>query len=654
MQVSNYSHAFGGPGHPPEIWDSQSLFQTLGLLSLYYALVLGILFAIGMIHLIFYLADRKHREQGPVHLWFALLCAVMVFRISGVIPYFHIYFPEAAYWSDLKLPYASLFAAPAVYILFFRAIFTDYFPRKLTLAIIAANIFLAMLVLLTPERFYTHLRDFSILMNVFVIIYSTVFTARAMLDKQPGAAIILTSNAIFLATAINDAVIYTDNASGFDLTPFGILVLGLGYSYALLLRLQNTFHGARQTSSALEELNLDLEKQVHDRTRKFESAAAKAENSAHDRAQFIAAASHDLRQPLHALAMFNAALKNKVKDKAGTKLIAKQESSISNMSNLLQDTLDTARADIGQKDPMWASLELEEMISDIAGRFEMQARNRGISISTDIQSGPIITDGALLQRVLSNLIDNSINAARSNVLLTSARQDNQWTITIVDDGRGIPRADIDRIFESYVSLRNRDNEDQGGYGLGLHVVKSFMMILGGKVRIDSSDSEGTVFVLSLPLAPAGHQSAPQDTIERGAMRPDAGLKLLAIDDEPDVLEAMTAMLDSWGCVIEMAQSSAQAAEIITDGFRPDLLIVDYHLVQETGIEAIEKLRALTKPGLAAVVITGATESGILRRIEAHGLPLLSKPVDPAALGRFLKQIQTSDALIAKAASEAGE
>ena len=92
----------------------------------------------------------------------------------------------------------------------------------------------------------------------------------------------------------------------------------------------------------------------------------------------FAAASHDLRQPLHALAMFNAALKNKVKDSAGKKLIAKQESSISNMSNLLQDTLDTARADIGQKDPVWASLALEEMISDIASRFEMQARNRGI------------------------------------------------------------------------------------------------------------------------------------------------------------------------------------------------------------------------------------------------------------------------------------
>ena len=99
---------------------------------------------------------------------------------------------------------------------------------------------------------------------------------------------------------------------------------------------------------------------------------------------------------------------------------------------------------------------------------------------------------------------------------------------------GVPRDDVDRIFESYVSLRNRDDEDQGGYGLGLHVVKSFMKILGGKVRIDSSDSEGTVFVLTLPLAPVNHQSAPQDTIERDVIRPDAGLKLLAIDDEPDV------------------------------------------------------------------------------------------------------------------------
>jgi len=73
LQVSNFSHAHGGPGHAPTIWDSKELLKTLGQLSLYYVLVLGIMLTIGLFHLIIYLADRSHREHGPVHLWFALL-----------------------------------------------------------------------------------------------------------------------------------------------------------------------------------------------------------------------------------------------------------------------------------------------------------------------------------------------------------------------------------------------------------------------------------------------------------------------------------------------------------------------------------------------------------------------------------------------------
>lgn len=654
LQVSNYSHAFGGPGHPPTIWDSQTLFKTLGLLSLYYSLVLGVLFTIGMFHLIFYLADKKHREHGPVHLWFSLLCFIMVFRISGVIPYFHIYFPSAAYWSDLRFPYASLFAAPAVYILFFRSIFSRFFPEKFTLSLIITNIALMITVLVTPEKFYTHFRDFSIGMNVFVILYSMVFGFRAMLDKQPGAGIILITNAIFLATAINDAWIYTDNGTGFDLTPFGILVLGLGYSYALLLRLQDTFQTARQTSRALETLNLDLEKQVRDRTSKFEAAAAKAENSASDRARFIAAASHDLRQPLHALAMFNSALKNKVKDIALKKLIDKQERSISNMGDLLQDTLDTARAEISHKDPVWTPLELRNVLSDIASRFEWQAKNRDIQLVLDAQPGQIITDGALLQRVLSNLIDNAIKAARAGVQLACYQRDNEWIITVTDDGSGIPRDDIDRIFESYVSLRNPDDNDQGGYGLGLHVVKNFMNSLGGTVQVASSDDRGTVFVLTLPAVPPGHTAITESTGRIEHEYPVPGTRILAIDDEADILDAMTAMLESWDCDVKTAENSAQAKAILTDGFLPDLLIVDYHLFGENGITVVEQLRSFSGKNLAAVIITGATEPAILEKIGACDLALLSKPVNPAILGQFLVQHQTKDALIANAASDAGE
>ncbi|WP_417622010.1 ATP-binding protein [Parasphingorhabdus sp.] len=638
LQISNFSHAFGGPGHPPTIWDSQQLFRTLGFLSLYYVLVLGVLLAIGIFHLIFYLADRNHREQGPVHLWFSLLCFIMVFRISGVIPYFHIYFAESSYWSDLRFPYASLFAAPAVYVLFFRSVFPGFFPERTTLAIIGLNLLLTAMVLLTPEGFFTHFRDFSIGMNIFVILFSIVFTAKAMLGKQPGAAIILISNMIFLVTAINDAVIYTDNGTGFDLTPFGILILGMGYSYALLLRLQTTFKNARDTSVALEKLNLDLEQQVRDRTRAFKSAAAKAENSAHDQAQFIAAASHDLRQPLHALAMFNSALRNKIGNSAATKLLEKQNESIRNMGDLLQDTLDSARAETTQKSPVWASVELDALVSSVSGGFEIQAEKRGLQYVQNIGPGQIVTDGAMLQRILSNLLENALKAAKGKIEILARRQSSKWIIEICDDGNGIAKGDIDRIFESYISLEDHKNGEHGGYGLGLYVVKNFTKLLGGTVTVESTLGEGTRFILEFPVAQAKYQFAGEEGKSTKTAIPLPGMKILAVDDETSVLEAMKAMLETWGCQIAIAEDGAQAENAMRNGFAPDLAIVDYHLFGSNGLEVIDKLREHV-PDLSAVVLTGATEPEILAEIEAYGLPCLSKPIDTRKLGRFLHDRQ---------------
>ncbi|MEO9599363.1 ATP-binding protein [Parasphingorhabdus sp.] len=639
LQVANYTHAFGGPGHPLTIWDTQSLFRTLGLLSLYYVVVLGVLLAIGVFHLIFYLADRRHREQGPVHLWFSLLCFIMVFRISGVIPYFHIYYPEAAYWSDLRFPYFSLFAAPAVYILFFRLLFPDYFPKRLTSAVIAINVLFAMIVLVTPESFYTQLRNFSILMNVFVILYSLLFTSQALLDKQPGSVIVMISNTVFLGAALNDAVIYTDNGNGFDLTPFGVLVLGIGYSYALLLRLQATFRAARQTSTELEKLNLGLEKQVHDRTQEFEAAAAKAENSALDRAQFIAAASHDLRQPLHALALFNHALKNQVRDKKMRELVGKQEASIGNLSNLLQDTLDAARAEISEKEPSWSQFQLDGMLRDVAGRFEMEAAAKEIDLIVEADHGHISSDAQMLQRVLSNLLDNALKAAKSNVVLTAKISDNGWTISVQDDGAGIAQEDIERIFQSYVSLREPDAKDKGGYGLGLHVVKNFVKSLDGQVQVHSARQQGTIFELVLPSQPAGyHPMVPEpEGTHRHSLQ--AGMAILLIDDEIAVLEAMTALLESWECVVKAARNSEQAIEIMAHEFTPDLLLVDYHLFGENGIDVIQNIRSRFDCEVPAAIVTGATESAILKKIDESGLVLLSKPLDSKFLNELLESVR---------------
>ncbi len=637
LHVANFSHAYGGPGHPLTVWDAQNLRKTLDFLSLYYVVTMGILLTIGLFHLIIYIADRKHRENGPVHLWFFLMCMVIVYRVSGAIPYFYIYFQDASYWASLRLSYISLLISPAVYLLFFKSAFPKIFPKRVTNFLIGLSLACTCIVLVTPETFYTHSRNFAILLNIFAVFYSLVFTARAWRQKEIGAGAILIANSAFFITALNDAFIYSDNSNGFDLTPFGFLILGMGYSYALLLRLQVAFRQAHTTSKALETLNAELEKQVKERTSSFKAAAAKARNSASDQAKFIAAASHDLRQPLHALALFNQAITRKiqknVKPKTLADLIGKQEKSIRSLSDLLQDTLDTATLDSGQKIPNFTQINPKNLLTELARDFDVRARTRGITLTVKTDTGTLVSDKGMLKRVLGNLLDNALKAARTQVHITAAHTQTDWIFNVTDDGGGILPEDVKRIFAPYVSAEDSPNT-QGGYGLGLFVVNEFSRALGGHVNIEQSTKKGSHFVLTLPHKPNTHLEVQPKPANKKVFS-HTGLKVLVIDDELDILGAVDILLSEWQCSVQTAHDVDAATVHIKAGFLPDILIVDYHLHTQSGLDAIADVRAIAKTDIPAMIITGATEPVILSEIETSGFSYLLKPIDPQALSLAL-------------------
>lgn len=633
LQVANFVHAYGGPGHALKLYDAQALKQLLDTLSVIYGLVVGIIFTIGLFHLILYLADRKD-SNAAVQFWFSILCFIIVYRVQGIIPLVHEYFHDTNYWRNLRFPYASLYAAPAVYLLFFRALFPAQFPPRSTLIIVSVAS-LGLLFTLTQSEFaYTSTRNFAIWLNVIVIVYSLLFTIRAVLAKIRGARVILVANAVFLVTAVYDAIIYTDQSSGFDLTPFGILILGLGYSYALFLGLQSRFFEARQDSAALESLNTDLEQQVQDRTLALQAAAAKAENAASDKARFIAAASHDLRQPLHALSLFNNALKHKLKKSDAAPLLERQENAISNLGNLLQDTLDAARLDSKQKPLNIASISSATIRDKLVDSFAERALSKGVALSFDVEQGELQTDLVMLQRILSNLLDNALKAAERTVSVNVKQQADGWCFRIEDDGRGISQSDMNRVFKSYVSLDGSSETEQGGYGLGLYVVKEFTETLGGTISVQSSLGLGSVFELFLPMldnAIAQDARARHDPANIAALE---GVKILAIDDDMEILEAISAVLSGWGCEFRTANGHRDINHII-EAFQPQVLLLDYHLQASTGLELMAKIEQTSGRSIPAIVITGATEHRILQMITAAGLTVLEKPVKPEKLAEAI-------------------
>jgi len=459
--------------------------------------------------------------------------------------------------------------------------------------------------------------------------------------------VILAANFVFLITAIYDAIIYTDQSTGFDSTPFGILVLGIGYSYALFLRLQKTFQEARANSEALEQLNLDLEEQVHQRTRALQSATAKAEDSVRDKARFIAAASHDLRQPLHALSLFNNALKRKLKLSDAASLIEQQESAISNLGSLLQDTLDTAQLDSRNKPLNLSSIEISDIRDNLLDSFADKAMSRGLALSVEVDqkslneddpnSGAVVTDVMMLQRVLGNLLDNALKAAQRSIQIKIDHIDDRWRFQISDDGAGIAAKDIERIFDSYVSLQDQSSDETGGYGLGLYIVKEFTQALGGEIDVDSDSGRGARFTLLLPALKS--EVADDDSMQKNDARLEQlkNIKVLAVDDERIVLQAMAALLMEWMCDVKLAKD-ADTALAALDQFTPDVLLVDYHLQGHSGIELMQQLEEKNNQPIPTIVITGATEPGILDKLKQQGVRVLEKPVNPEALADAIMQL----------------
>ena len=165
---------------------------------------------------------------------------------------------------------------------------------------------------------------------------------------------------------------------------------------------------------------------------------------------------------------------------------------------LLQDLLDLARADGGH---LRFNLERIPMKEAVLETIEM-CRYSSDRVKADIQS-PYVearADRHRLKQVLINLIDNAVKYSESHQpVMVRLVQDGEWVnIEVRDRGRGIPMADLNKIFEPFYRVDEDRSRTTGGTGLGLSIVKTLVEGMRGKLRVQSKLGEGSVFTVCLP------------------------------------------------------------------------------------------------------------------------------------------------------------
>jgi CheY-like chemotaxis protein len=211
-------------------------------------------------------------------------------------------------------------------------------------------------------------------------------------------------------------------------------------------------------------------------------------------------------------------------------------------------------------------------------------------------------------------------------------------IDVIDTAGGIAADQLDRIFDEFRRLQPGRKTGTEGLGLGLAIVRRLSRLLDLPVTVHSEVGRGTRFSIMVPVAAAtaGSGTALAKAPARAETAALQGAKILAVDDDEMVRGAVARTLDDWGCAVETAGSPAEAlARIDLDGFRPDLLLVDYNLgAPMDGLQLVETIGKHLPQAPPAILVTGATDAEAILRFEASGHAWLSKPVDSAHLRRL--------------------
>ncbi|PPT88465.1 hypothetical protein XthCFBP4691_14330 [Xanthomonas theicola] len=359
-------------------------------------------------------------------------------------------------------------------------------------------------------------------------------------------------------------------------------------------------------------------------------ARERAEQANQAKSRFLAAASHDLRQPIHALGLFLEALSS---GPAGTQ----QKSVLDNAkaaslasTEMLNTLLDFSRIEAGVIQPKPVPCRIQLLLHKLERELAPQADAKGLAYRTRDSEATVLTDPAMLELILRNLIANAIRYTdRGGLLIGSRTRGSCLSIEVFDTGIGIAADQQGEVFREFHQLGNPERDRRKGLGLGLAIAQGLAKSLKHPLSLVSRLGRGSVFRVAVPLA----SEVPSDRVEQGNSPKTAtldGRRLLVIDDDETVRLAMQELLTRWGCESVAVESLDEALRC--DIARPDLIVCDYRLRErQTGDEVIGRLRAHYAHPVPALLVTGDTAPERLREAMTSGVALLHKPVAPDQL-----------------------
>jgi signal transduction histidine kinase len=395
----------------------------------------------------------------------------------------------------------------------------------------------------------------------------------------------------------------------------------------------------------LQSLNERLEEELELR-RGFEAALLRAKEQAEaataSRTRFVAAASHDLRQPLNAALLYLETIDRCRLSSKDAEAVDGVATALDTLNSLLSALLDISRLDSGGLHPEPAPFRLQPLFERLSREYGDLALARGLSLRVVPTGAVVNSDGMLLETVLRNLLSNAIKYTdRGKVLLGVRRRGGEVAFQVSDTGRGIEPTHRGRIFDEFWRAPGSGGDSGGSMGLGLSIVERICRLLGTAVEVASTPGRGSSFSFTLPAAAASPGEGAARSAAGAASFAGFGQRVVVVvDDNWQVLRSMQRLLESWDCrVVAGAGVEEVLTTLIDEDIAPALLLTDYHLGDgPDGVDAVAMINLELARAAPALMISSDNSAAVRERVARSGIPLLTKPIEPARLRAAMQHL----------------
>jgi len=407
----------------------------------------------------------------------------------------------------------------------------------------------------------------------------------------------------------------------------------------MLSEIERRTHELEALNARASQLNEDLERRVHERTKQLEEATDSAQKANRAKSEFLANMSHELRTPLNAVIGFGQLLKASDVAVSVEKRREFAEHVVAagrHLLTLIDEILNLAQIESGKVSLSLEPVQIADVLADCRTMIGPMAQSRGIRL--DFPSGlglAAVADRTRLKQVLLNLLSNAVKYNRDNGAVTvtcTPHASARIRISVQDTGAGLQATEVDALFQPFNRL-GRELGSEEGTGIGLVVTKRLVEAMGGQIGVQSEPGVGSVFWFELAASvPAQPGLSVEHTRPAMLDAPHAAGRIatvLCVEDNPANMELLRQVLGQRPDLRLLTAADGRAGLQMAFEHRPDVIVLDNNMPNLTGSEAQAVLRndprtsAIPVIALTANAMPGAIASGLT----AGFFRYLTKPVD---------------------------